>query len=204
MKPALQILALTAALLAAGLIADSWFTARRNSAQLAATLASQNALLQRAAAREQNRDSELAAALNRIAAVKRHIQTPQQAAEAIPSVLPPLPLPVEVKLPDLSATPPSNQPSAAVISVPPADLKPLYDALQDCRACALERDAAKQNLADAQARIAALTRQRDAALAAAHGGSFWSRLKRGAKWFVIGVVAGAAAASAAHHISPGQ
>jgi hypothetical protein len=199
MKPVFKFLALTVALLATGMIVDSWLTARRNSAQLAATVASQNTLIKQAAAREQRRDKELADALNRIAAEKRQIQTPRQAVEAIPSVLPPLPLPVGITFPELSAIPPSKDVPPAVVSVPQQDLKPLYDALQDCRASTLERDAAKKNLADDQARIAALTRQRDTALTAAHGGSLWLRLKRGTKWFVIGVVAGAVAASAAHH-----
>jgi hypothetical protein len=199
MKLVFKLFALAVALLATGMIVDSWLAARRNSAQLAATVASQNALIEQAAAREQRRDKELADALNRIAAEKRQIQTPRQAVEAIPSVLPPLPLPVGITLPELSAIPPSKDVPPAVVSVPQQDLKPLYDALQDCRASTLERDAAKKNLADDDDRIAALTRQRDTALAAAHGGSFWLRLKRGTKWFVIGVVAGAVAASAAHH-----
>jgi hypothetical protein len=194
----LHTIVFAAALLAAVLAADAWLSERRSDRQLAATLASQNALIGQAAAREQLRDTQLAAALAAITAQKRRIQTPRQAADAIPSVLPPLPLPVSIHLPDLSASPNQSEPPAASISIPESDLKPLYDSLQECRACALERDATKKDLADEQARIAALTRERDAAIAAAHGGTFWLRLKRGAKWFVIGVAAGAAATAATH------
>jgi hypothetical protein len=41
--------------------------------------------------------------------------------------------------------------------------------------------------------------ERDAAIATVHGGTFLTRLKRSAKWFGIGLVAGVAIAAAAHH-----
>ena len=194
----LHTLVFAAALLAAVLAADAWLSERRSDRQLAATLASQNALIGQAAARELQRDTQLAAALAAITTQKGRVQTPLQAADAIPSVMPQLPLPVSIHLPDLSASPNRTEPPPASISIPESDLKPLYDSLQECRACALERDATKKDLADEQARVAALTRERDAAITAAHGGTFWLRLKRGAKWFVIGVATGAAAAAAAH------
>ena len=112
--------------------------------------------------------------------------------------MPLLPLPISIHLPDLTASPKQSEAVPASISIPESDLKPLYDSLQDCRVCALQRDATKKDLADEQAQVAALTRERDAAIAAAHGGTFWLRLKRGSKWFVIGVAAGAAATAAAH------
>jgi small-conductance mechanosensitive channel len=198
MSRTLHIVATFAALVAALFIADSWRTAHRNSAQLTTTLAAQNALIEQAAAQEQQRNTQLSAALASIATEKKRVQTPQQAVEAIPSVLPSLPLPVKVSLPDITPSPkPSDEPPAS-ISLPQSDLKPLYDSLQDCRACALDRDATKQDLADEQAKVAALTRERDAAIAAARGGSFWSRLKHATKWFMVGVVAGAAATAASH------
>jgi hypothetical protein len=197
MKPTWHAFAAGAGLLAAALAADSWIAARRASSQLAAALASQDALLAQASDREHQRDAQLASALAQIAAEKRRIQTPQQAAEALASVLPPLPLPIPVRLPDLAAAPTLSVPAPASITVPQADLKPLYDALADCRACALERDALKKDLADEQAKTTALLRERDAAVAAARGGAFWSRLKRSAKWFAIGAALGAVAAS--HH-----
>jgi small-conductance mechanosensitive channel len=198
MSRTLHIVATFAALVAALFIADSWRTAHRNSAQLTTTLAAQNALIEQAAAQEQQRNTQLSAALASIATEKKRVQTPQQAVEAIPSVLPPLPLPVKVSLPDITPSPKPGDESPASISIPQSDLKPLYDSLQDCRACALERDATKQDLAGEQADVAALTRERDAAIAAAHGGNFWSRLKQATKWFMVGVVAGAAATAASH------
>jgi hypothetical protein len=198
MSRTLHIVAASATFIAALFIADAWRTAHRNAVQLTATLATQNALIQQAAAQEQQRNAQLSAALASIAEEKKRVRTPQQAVEAIPSVLPPLPLPVKVLLPDITQSPNPGDTSPASISIPQSDLKPLYDSLQDCRACALERDATKKDLADEQIRVTALTRERDAAIAKARGGSFWSRLKHAIKWFMIGIAAGATATAASH------
>jgi hypothetical protein len=156
-------------------------------------------VIEQASAREEQRNKDLAAVLANIAAAKKHVQTPQQAADAIPSALPPLPLPIKISIPNLAQSPPPDDPAPASISVPQSDLKPLYDSLQDCRACALEREATKKDLADELARAAALTRERDAAITAAHGGTFWSHLKYAAKWFAIGAATAAIATTASHH-----
>jgi hypothetical protein len=199
MKTTLHIVILVGALIAVALLAFAWRSARRDTAQLNSTLASQNTVIQQAQAREQQRDAQLITALAAIAAQERAIQTPLQAAQAIPSLLSQLPLPISVQLPNLSAAKPGDTPPPATITLPQADLKPLYDDLQNCRASADQLDTAKKDLTDEQARTAALTRERDAAVTAAHGGTFWVRLRRGAKWFVIGATAGAAAAAMARH-----
>jgi hypothetical protein len=94
-----------------------------------------------------------------------------------------------------SVTPSESLPTAPVAQVPAAqipavDLKPLFDFVQDCRACQAQLAAAKQNSADDAAKIAALTRERDAAITASKGGSFLRRLRRNALWFVVGAGAG--------------
>jgi hypothetical protein len=77
--------------------------------------------------------------------------------------------------------------------IPSADLKPLYDYVQDCRACQAQLAVAKQNASDDAAKIAALTRERDAAVTTARGGTFWRRVRRNAEWFAVGAALGAAA-----------
>lgn len=198
MKLTLHTAVLIVAAIALALVADAWRSARHDSAQLTATLASQKTMIEQAAEREKQRDAQLSTALEAVAAQKIKIQTRQQAATAIPSVLPPLPIPVSIHLPDLSASSKSKEDLPASISIPQADLKPLYDGLQDCRTNALENDSIKKDLADQKAQTAAILRERDAALAAAHGGTFWVRLKREAKWFAIGIAVGAVATKAAH------
>jgi hypothetical protein len=199
MKPTLHIVVLVAASIAVGLLADAWRSARHDSQQLVATLAAQNTVIQEAADRETQRDSQLATALATIQAQKRIVQTPQQAAKQLASVLPPLPLPVSVHDPDLSAPLPPGETPSASISIPQPDLVPLYDELQDCRASAVQNDALKKDLSDEKTRSAALLHERDAAVSVAHGGTFLLRLKRAAKWFAIGVATGAAVAAVAHH-----
>jgi hypothetical protein len=198
MKPTLHIGILLAALIAVGLLGDAWRTARHDSQQLVATLAAQNTVIQQTGDREKQRDSELAAALATIQAQKRTVQTPQQAAKQLASVLPPLPLPVSIHSPDISVPLTPGETPSTSISIPQPDLVPLYDDLQDCRASAVQNDALKQDLADEKTRSAALLHERDAANAVARGGTIWLRLKRAAKWFAIGVATGAAVAAIAH------
>jgi hypothetical protein len=87
-----------------------------------------------------------------------------------------------------------NLPAAPTAQIPSADLKPLFDFVQDCRACQAQLAVAKQNSADDAAKIAALTRERDAAITASKGGTFWRRLRRNALWLAAGAAAGYVAA----------
>jgi hypothetical protein len=190
-----------AALIAIALLADAWRSEHRDATKLAATLATQNAAIQQSADREKQRDTQLAAALSAIAAQKRAVLTPHQAAVAIPSILPSLPLPISIRIPNLtpSAKPDGADDLPATITVPQPDLKPLYDELQDCRAATLQNTAVQKDLADEKLRSSAIAKERDAAIHVAQGGSFWIRLKREAKWFAIGVAAGAAATALTRH-----
>jgi len=83
--------------------------------------------------------------------------------------------------------------------LPAADLKPLFDFVQDCRACQAQLAAARADLRDQQTRSTALTAERDAALRAAKGGGFWLRVKRNTKWFTLGAAAGAGIALSRSH-----
>jgi hypothetical protein len=74
--------------------------------------------------------------------------------------------------------------------IPAADLKPLYNYIQDCRACQTKLVAANQNAADDAKKIASLTRERNAAITAAKGGSFWHRLRRNVTWLATGAILG--------------
>lgn len=195
MKPTKDLLLLVAALTAIALLADAWHSARQDSQQLAATLSAQNNLIQQAAARETQRDSQLATALATIQSQKRVVQTPHQAAQQLSSVMPPLPLPVSIREPALSAPLPPGETPSTTITVPQPDLVPLYDDLQDCRASAAQADALKKDLSDEKSRSASLTQEQNAAIAAARGGTFLVRLKRSAKWFAIGLAIGAAVAA---------
>lgn len=218
MKLPLQTVFLLLVVAAVGLLADAWRTARRDSQQLAATLTAQNAIVQQTRQEEKQRDSQLASALAAIQTQKRATRTPEQAAQRLPEALPPLPLPVTIHIPMLSAKPPessnntfdsrqklpnalsSNPPGddTTSISIPRPDLLPLYDKLQDCRTAQLQTATLQNDLIDEKARSAALLQERNAAVTAAHGGSILQRLKRSAKWFAIGLATGAAVAATIH------
>ena len=86
--------------------------------------------------------------------------------------------------PPTTAQPHTAKPSATA-EIPAADLAPLYDYIQDCRACQLQLTAAKQNATD------------DAAKIAAKGGTFWLLLKRNAHWLAVGATIGVVTSTAA-------
>jgi len=215
-----------AAVVVAALAIHAWFAAHDEQVRLQTTLAAQKQLLDAADARERARESTLRDTLAQIEALKRITRTPAQILRALPQYLPlpepisPLPLapsstshtgqgiaPSEEPPPtptplDASRKPspssPQQLPSAPAAQIPAADLKPLWDFVQDCRACQAQLAVARANAADDAQKIAALTRERDAAITAAKGGSLWRRLRHNALWFAVGTGVGAAAYGATH------
>ncbi|MGC2887992.1 MAG: hypothetical protein WB627_02925, partial [Candidatus Acidiferrum sp.] len=81
--------------------------------------------------------------------------------------------------------------------LPAADLKPLYDFAMDCKACQAKLAASQSDLSDEKTKTAVLTKELDAAIRAAKGGSALRRIASAAKWLVLGAAAGAIAAKAA-------
>jgi septal ring factor EnvC (AmiA/AmiB activator) len=198
LNPILERRAAMAALLAAAAAGvfffRVWLEARDDRMQMQATIASQSTLISAAEHREQDRAKQLQETLQQIADLKRNVQTPQQVIREIPQYLPPLPKPME-------AIPPPGQPGTQTpaqagevgqpdVRVPAADLKPLFDFVQDCRACQARLDAAHQDVQDEQRKNQALLKERDAAVKAARGGGFWTRAKRAAKWLAVGFAVG--------------
>ena len=90
-----------------------------------------------------------------------------------------------------------NVPGSSPAQIPAADLKPLYDYVQDCRSCQAQLAAAQQNRTDDATKFEAMTRERDAAVIAAKGGTLWRRFRRNLEWFAIGAIIGATAGAAA-------
>lgn len=187
--------ALAALALLAAVAAHSWLAARDARARLDATLLVNKHFIEQIEAREKERAERLRDSLAQIEQLKKRVRTPREIVRELPRALP-LPQPIEITLPEPAPNaPPHTPPPAAIATIPQEDLKPLFDFVQDCRACTVRLDAATEDLRDARARAAALTAQRDAALHAARGGRFWSRARSAAKWFVLGAAVGAVAAA---------
>jgi hypothetical protein len=195
----------------------SWQADRRDRAQLASQLAAAQKTITDAAASQHDRDTLLNQTLAQIAAQKQVAVSPAQILKDLPGALS-LPVPIALQtegaqtdpapnsiakqgapgqistLPN-NPSPKSGQPADAVL--PAADLKPLYDFALDCKACQAKLAASQSDLTDEKTKTAALTKERDAAVRAAKGGSVLRRIVRAAKWFAIGAAAGAIAAKSA-------
>jgi hypothetical protein len=93
-----------------------------------------------------------------------------------------------------ASPPPANAAGGAappaILRIPQNDLKPLYDAVEDCEACATKLTAAQADLKDETTKFNAASAERDAAVRAVHG-TFWTRVRTAAKWLAIGAAAGA-------------
>jgi type II secretory pathway pseudopilin PulG len=183
----LAIAALAAALVAAA----GWQRTRREQQQLRAALA---AAEQRRAAAEADRraaQTELAAQLRALEALRRQVRTPAQIAQALPAAAH-LPAPVHL---EPAPTPPTGAPvpEPPRLVVPAEDIAPLWNFVADCGADRLRLEACQRQLDAADRTAAALRTERDAALRAARG-RFWQRVGRAAKWMAIGAALGALAA----------
>jgi hypothetical protein len=199
--PARAIVALAAvAILIMSLLAIILVRSRRASQQasnnMAVVFRAQTPILAQADKREHHRDADLGKNLERISRAKLSTKTSADVLKRLPAAFSPLPGPVSVSVAPLSSGPDAPE-APAVITVPQADLQPLFDHLEDCHACQEAIATAQQDLTDERAKVSALTIERDAAAKAARGGGFWSRLRGNAKWFAIGGAMGALAASAA-------
>jgi hypothetical protein len=176
--------------------ARSWKASRRTAADMRVIFRAQAPALEQATRDELQRDRALTKNLAAISRAKRAAKKPADIAKRLPAAFPPLPHPLVVKLPPHASVPDAPE-APAIITVPQSDFKPLFDRLEDCRACQQRLATAQQDLQDERAKVSALTIERDASLKAARGGRFWSRLRSEAKWFAIGGAMGALAASAA-------
>src|SRR5579864_1873966 len=217
-------LLITATLAIAVLVA--WRADRRDRAQLAAELAAAKQTLEQADARQHERDAQLVQTLASLATEKRTVSTPADIVRDLPNQIAlPVPITLQspnstaasAKVTCSSGLPSSGKnpgcgaegldstqftqstgakPSDTNAVIPAEDLKPLYNFTLDCNSCQSKLAAAQGDLADERAKSAVLTRERDAAIRTAKGGSVLRRITRAAKWLAIGAAVGALAAEA--------
>jgi hypothetical protein len=195
---ALAAVATLTAFCLAIIVVRSGKASRRAADDMRIVFQAQAPILDQANKRELQRKAIVGKDLAQIARIKRSVTQPAEIARRLPAAFSPLPHPLSISF-AARATGAGAPDPPAVITVPQADLKPMFDHLQDCHACQEQLRATEQDLSDEQAKVTALTIERDAAIKAARGGGFWSRLRTGARWFALGAAAGALAVSAAHH-----
>lgn len=191
------------ALLIAAIVFFEWRGERQDRARLQAALATAEQSLERATNSQANRDKQLTDTLSKLNDLKATVKTQQQILAKLPDVLP-LPKPILSTTGSDAATPSiqsgavvqplPDEPNPSKAAIPSEDLKPLYDFAVDCKACQAKLAAATADLADEKTKTQSLSRERDAALKLARGGSLRQRVGRALKWFAIGAVAGAIAA----------
>lgn len=179
----------------------AWQAVRKEQIELQTKIRTAEQQARDANARQESRKTELDRTLAQLAAQKKKVQTPAQAIDALPGVLPlPRAIPSEGILAPApnKADPKPSDPSEPSAALPVDDLKPLYDFALSCRACQAQLASVQSDLKDEQTKTTALSRERDSALQAARGGSVLKRVVRAAKWFAVGAAAGVVAAKLAH------
>lgn len=214
-RKTLFVASLVFALATAAFLVRSWLEAHDDRLALQATLEAQKQIIAAADQREQQRAAALQTSLAEIAALKRDVRTPEQIVRELPQYLP-LPAPIQLVQPQSAQQGTGSQPEKGTTlaekpiprgiapnatdltpglaaEFPAEDLKPLFDFVQDCRACQAQLASARSDLGDERAKSAALEKERGAAIRAAKGGGIWTRVKRNVKWLAIGAAIGALA-----------
>jgi hypothetical protein len=208
MRNWIHLVLIAVAVVVAAAFYGEWRSARQDGVRLQAQLSEAEQSLNRANANQQQRDKQLMTTLAQLNSLKSTVNSQQEILAKLPDVLP-LPKPLTTlagprgsgdsgvqsttnESKSIKLAPPKTQ----ITAIPTEDLKPMYDFAVDCKACQARLTAATADLADEKLKTQALSRERDAALQAARGGSLRRRLARSAKWFFLGAIAGAVAAKA--------
>jgi Tfp pilus assembly protein PilN len=146
--------------------------------------------------------TEAQSALNKkLNVLEKLRQSPATASQLVTdasTLLPNLPVPLEVQAAPRDAALP-DVPGTRNLVIPEADFKSIRDAQITCQentaklaTCQTSGNESKQQLQIAE-------QQRDEWKTAAKGGSIWHRALGAAKWFAVGAGAGAGLYAATHH-----
>jgi hypothetical protein len=200
----LEIAGALIALVVLGMIGGSWLGAREEGIRMKATLNAQQQIIATSAKQakdiqdaEAERDKVTAANVAALQAAAARQTTPAEIAAWLPKQIQ-TPQPITFTIPQATA---QNPTPAAIASIPQADLPALRDEVTQCQVCAQKLSGAQSDLASerekevlAGEQLSAMTKERDAAVTAAKGGSIWRRIGHDLK--VIGITVGIAAAVA--------
>lgn len=186
------VLGIGVPVLALGLIVPAWLAERDDRTRLEATLKAQNETISKIDAQMHQREQQTAQLVQQIQKMADKVRTPTQAVQALPNVID-LPKPIFIDVPkDKEGKPLPDAPSSVVI--PKESVVPLFQELAKCKQQATELDGCQATVVDLKEKSSTLQSERDQAVAVVRGGTLWTRVKRNAKWLVIGAAIGAAAA----------
>jgi hypothetical protein len=123
---------------------------------------------------------------------KAAAQTPSQIIKEIPVYLPQnLPQPITTVTQPAAVGAKDQTPVVTGALVPVEDMKPIFDQLVACKECEAKLFADEADKTSEAKQLASMNLERDAAIAAVKGGTFWQRLKHDSKTIFISAVAGA-------------
>jgi hypothetical protein len=205
-----KLLIFVLAIVAVAWAGHSWIAEHDARVKAEASVAASQKSIDSAAAEKKElideqkaRDAQTASQIDKLAASAAMQKTPQQIVKWLPMQLGPLPAPVKASI--APATPQDPAPPA-VFTVPQADLAAMRDQVASCQKNAVALPSAQQDASSCEARaklsaeqLAAAQDQVKALDLELKGGTFWHRLKSGAKKVGIGVAIGAAAVCASGH-----
>jgi len=169
----------------------SWLAEHDQRVQMTATLTAKNEVLASYDKRLADRDGQYKQQLVALQASKQTVRTPRQIASALSQAVHlPEPIKLEPAVSPVTGQPQANQENA-VLTGP--NLKILYDRVSTCEICELERAKLKADFADQAGKYKTMTEERDTAVRAVKGGTFWRRMGHTLK--VAAITAGITAAA---------
>lgn len=142
------------------------------------------------------RDQQTAQMVKEIEALKARPLPVREIVREIPQYVN---LPGAPTILEAPAPAPGEKPAEPSIVFDPAQAKALRDFYLDCNRANLELKSCGEDKADLlkkqttyEQQIKLLTEERDSAVKAFKGGGFWLKLKKDAKWFLVGGITGGA------------
>jgi hypothetical protein len=210
LRAKIEIAVAIAILIAAVVGARTWLAEHDARLKAEASIAAAQKSADQAAAQtkqlvdaDKTRDAQTATTIAKLSEAAASQKTPQQIVKWIPEQLGPLPAPIAASIP--APTPQVPVPDA-VVDIPQSDLGPLRDEIASCQRNAVALSGAQGDLSSCQSQLklaqqqtADADKERDAYKEDLKGGTFWHRVKSGAKMLAIGGAIGIATACGTGH-----
>ena len=184
-------IAIAAVLAGSVFVGKQWLDAHDAILKASATISAQSQVIaqqkqqaQMIAEQEKQRDAATQQQLSLMQTQVAQLKTTAQIVKWLPQQIA---TPQDVKI-EVPAATKGNPAPAAIATIPQPDLPVLRDYVESCKECALKLSTAQQDITskDQQLKLAgeqlsAMQQERDTALKAMKGGSFWHRLTHNAK-----------------------